>query len=48
MGISMGGENCKNPPHLGLGLQKTTRFEENFKNPPVSTLTVAMGADRSD
>jgi hypothetical protein len=44
--IRQGGENCKNPPDLRLGLQKTTIFEEIFKNPPVFTLTVATGADR--
>jgi hypothetical protein len=42
------GENCKNPPDLRLGLQKTTRFEEIFKNPPVFTMTVATGADQPD
>jgi hypothetical protein len=41
-------ENCKNPPDLGLGPRKTTRFEETFKNPPIFMLTVATGADRPD
>jgi hypothetical protein len=38
-------ENCKIPPHLGLGFQKTTTFEKHFKKPPVCPLTVARNTD---
>ena len=41
------GVNCKNLPQLGLGLQKPTTFQENFKNLPVHTRTVANSTDWS-
>jgi hypothetical protein len=32
---------AKKPPHLGLGFQKTTTFQENFKKTPFYPLNVA-------
>ena len=41
------GVNCKNLPQLGLGLQKPTTFQENLKNLPVHSRTVANSTDWS-
>jgi hypothetical protein len=35
----------KNPPDLGLGLKKTTTYDENFKKPPVYPLSFARNTN---
>jgi hypothetical protein len=37
--------NCKKPPQLGLGLQKTTSLQIFIKNQPVSSNSVTKTTD---